>query len=174
MNGAKHFTFRNLSIENTAISGGGFGILFMNAADSNSIIKCSVKTAILTTGLSTFAPIISSGNNLNPNTAGNNCNYLTVDSCRIVGGYYGVNLYNTTAPKANGNVIRNSVVISPYYYGIFAYYQNKIAIERNVVANAGAGVNTFSAGMYIYQCDNGITIAKNQIYGQLGGYAMYL
>lgn len=174
MNGAKHFTFRNLSIENTAISGGGFGILFMNAADSNKIIRCSVKTPILTTGLSTFAPIISSGNNLNPNTAGNNCNYLTVDSCRIVGGYYGVNLYNTTAPKANGNVIRNSVVLSPYYYGIFAYYQNKIAIERNVVANAGAGVNTFSAGMYIYQCDNGITIAKNQIYGQLGGYALYL
>jgi hypothetical protein len=174
MDGAKHFTFRNLSIENTAMSGGGYGVLFMNAADSNSVIRCSVKTAILTVGFSTFAPIISSANNLNPNTAGNNCNYLLVDSCRLVGGYYGVNLFNTASQKANGNIIRNTVMLSPYYYGVFAYYQNKIAIDKNVIANTGAGLNTFCAAMYIYQCDNGISVTKNQMYGQLGGFAIYL
>jgi len=174
MDGAKHITFRNLSIESSATSGGGYGILFTNAADSNKVIKCSVKTSILTIGFSTFAPIVSSGNSINLNVAGNNANYLLVDSCRIVGGYYGVNLFNNTSPKANGNIIRNSVFVSPYYYGIFAYYQNRIIIDKNVFANTGNGINTFSAAAYIFSSDNGIKFTKNQIYGQLGGYSLYM
>jgi len=174
MNGAKHIHFRDLSIENTAISGGGYGILYTNAADSNSVVKCAVKTALLTTGFTTFAPIISSANNMNPNNAGNNANFLLVDSCTLVGGYYSANLYNNSTAKANGNIIRNSVFVNPFYYGVFAYWQNGIIIDKNVIINTGNGVNTFSSPIYTYQCDNGIRITRNHSYGQSGGFGIYL
>lgn len=174
LNGAKHFTFRNLTIESTApMTSGGYGVLLMNAADSNKVIRSTVKVALLTVGYSTHAPIISSSNALNPNNAGNNANYLLVDSCRLVGGYYGVNLFNNSAPKALGNVIRNCDIINPFYYGIFAYYQNQIVIQKNRIINTGYNINTFAASVYAFQCDNGINITKNQIYGQTGGYGMY-
>lgn len=174
MNGAKHFTFRNLSIEATAASGGGYGVLFTNAADSNKLIRCSIKTALLTVGFSTFAPIISSGNIMNPNTAGNNGSFISIDSCRLVGGYYGASFYNTTAPKAIGNSITNSDFIQPFYSGIYAFWQNQLIFHKNRVLNTGNFVNTSSFAGYLYQCDNGITITKNQFLGQLGGYGLYL
>ncbi len=174
MNGAKHIHFRNLSIENSASSGGGFGILYMNAADSNSVVRCAVKTSLLTTGFTSFAPIVSSSNNMNVNNAGNNANYLLIDSCTLVGGYYGVNLFNNSTPRANGNVIRNSVFINPFYYGVFAYWQNGIIMDNNVIINAGNGVNTFASPLYTYQCDNGIRITRNRMYGQAGGYGIYM
>lgn len=174
MNGAKHIHFRNLSIENTAVSGGGYGILYMNAADSNSVVRCAVKTSLLTTGFTSFAPIVSSANNMNVNNAGNNANFLLIDSCTLVGGYYSANLYNNSTAKANGNIIRNSVFVNPFYYGVFAYWQNGIIMDNNIIMNAGNGVNTFASPLYAYQCDNGIRITRNQMYGQAGGYGIYM
>jgi parallel beta-helix repeat protein len=111
---------------------------------------------------------------MNPNTAGNNANFLLIDSCTLVGGYYGVNLYNNTTPRANGNIIRNSVFVNPFYYGVFAYWQNGIIMDNNVIINAGNGVNTFASPLYTYQCDNGVRITRNRMYGQAGGYGIYL
>ncbi|OYU97032.1 MAG: hypothetical protein CFE21_01715 [Bacteroidetes bacterium B1(2017)] len=173
-NGAKNITLRNMSIEASAISGGGFGVLFTNAADSNRIIRCSIKTAILTSALSTFIPVVSTNSLINAGTAGNNGSFITIDSCRLIGGYYGAYLYNNTTPKATDNAIRNSEIIQTYYYPIMAYYQNKLVLHKNKIINAGNQTNISPISMYIYMCDGGVTITKNQIYGQLGGYGMYL
>ncbi|MCF8253642.1 MAG: T9SS type A sorting domain-containing protein [Bacteroidia bacterium] len=176
MSGAKHFTFRNLTIENTAIVGGsgGFGVLFTNAADSNRLVGCNIKVATLTAGYSTFVPVLSTANVLSANTAGNNANYLTIDSCTMIGGYYGVSLYNNSTAKSEGNKIRDSRVLQAYYAGIYSFWQNKIVIHRNKITNTGNNTNTSSFGMYIYQCDNGINVTKNEVTGQLGGYGTYL
>lgn len=173
-NGAKYITLRNLSIEASAISGGGFGVLFMNSADSNSVIRCSVKSAQLTIGFTTFAGIASSGNALNLNNFGNNGNALLVDSCRITGGYYGVNFYNNTTTKSVGNIVRNSVFINPFYYAVYAYAQNGMVVSNNTVVNTGNGVNTFASPFYFALCDNGMQVTRNQTSGQLGGYGIFL
>jgi trimeric autotransporter adhesin len=176
MSGAKHFTFRNLTIENTAIAGsaGGFGVLFTNAADSNRFVGCNIKVATLIAGYSTIVPVLSTANVLSANTAGNNANYITLDSCSIIGGYYGISFYNNSTAKSEGNKIRDCKIIQPYYAGIYSFWQNQIAIQRNKITNVGNNTNTSSFGLYIYQCDNGVNIIKNEITGQLGGYGTYL
>lgn len=172
--GTKYVTFRNVSIENSAISGGGFGVLYTNSADSNNIIRCSIKIAQLTAGFTTFAGVASSANTVNLNNAGNNGNALVVDSCRIVGGYYGVNFYNNTATKSVGNRVTNSVFINPYYYAAFMYAQNGVVISNNIVTGTGNGINTFACPIYVVLSDNGITITRNQTSNQLGGYGIYM
>ena len=174
LNGAKYLVFRNLTIESSALSGGGYGVLFTNSADSNSIIRSTVKVAQLTTGFTTFAPVASSANTLNLNNAGNNGNVLLVDSCTLIGGYYGVNFYNNTLTKSVGNVVRNSNFINPFYYGVYAYAQNGMVVTRNNITGSGNGVNTFACPLYFVLCDNGINVTKNQTSNQLGGYGIFL
>lgn len=175
-NNARNITFRNFTIEASAMSGGGFGVLFTNAADSNKIIRCTVKTYAqnATNANSAFVPILSSASLTAANTAGNNGSYLVIDSCRVLGGYYGIDLYNNSVPKATDNVISNCEIIQTYYYGIIAYWQNKIIINNNKFNTIGNNSNVSSFSIYTYQCDGGIKITKNQIYGQIGGYGMYM
>lgn len=173
INGTRNLEFRNIGIESTNPSA-GYGVLMMNAADSNSFVKVNVKVAVLSTAVSTVAGIVSSASNINLNNAGNNANYIRIDSCTVLGGYYGIDLYNATATKAVGNSITNSRILNAYYYPVYAYFQNGIIIDKNQILNTGNGVNTFSAGIYVLSSDNGIRITKNQILGQLGGYGIYL
>ncbi len=174
LDGAKYLIFRNLTIESSALSGGGYGVLFTNSADSNSIIRSTIRVAQLTTGFTTFAGVASSGNVLNLNTAGNNGNVLLVDSCTIIGGYYGVNFFNNTTTKSVGNVVRNTNFINSFYYGVYAYAQNGIIATRNRITGSGNGINTFACPLYFVFCDNGINVTKNQCSNQLGGYGIFL
>ena len=174
LDGAKYLVFRNLTIESNALSGGGYGVLFTNSADSNSVIRSTVRVAQITIGFTTFAGIASSGNVLNLNTAGNNGNALLVDSCTIVGGYYGVNFFNSTATKSVGNMVRNSNFINPFYYGVYAYAQNGMITTKNTITGSGNGINTFACPLYYALCDNGIVVTKNQTSNQLGGYGIFL
>ncbi len=171
LNGAKHITFRNLTIESTG-SVGAFGVLLTNVADSNYFIRCSVKVPLITTGLTGFAGIVSSSNLTTVNQAGNNANYLTVDSCTVIGGYYGITLYNNSAPKAIGNKVTNSVINSAYQYALYAYYQNQIVVSKNTVINSGNNVLTTPYALYFALSDNGIVVTKNHIHSQPGGYGI--
>ncbi|MFY8021537.1 MAG: T9SS type A sorting domain-containing protein [Bacteroidia bacterium] len=173
LNGAKCFTFRNITIENTGASA-AYAVLLTNGADSNSFIKSTLRVPLLSTGLSAFACLASSGSNINLNTAGNTASYLKVDSCSLVGGYYGADLYSATGTRGFDNIISNSVFRNQYYYPFYAYYQNRIVFTKNVISNAGNFVNTFSASAYLLGCDGGFIFTKNQIFGQLGGYGIYL
>lgn len=174
VDGAKYLTFRNLTIESSALSGGGYGVLFTNSADSNSVIRSTIRTAQLTIGFTTFAGVASSGNVLNLNIAGNNGNALLVDSCNIIGGFYGVNFFNNTTTKSVGNIVRNSNFINAFYYGVYAYAQNGIAVENNTFSGTGNNTNTFANPLYFALCDNGIRVTKNQMARQLGGYGIFL
>lgn len=173
LNGARFLTFRNLTIENTG-SSAAYAVLLTNIADSNSFIKTTMRVPLLTTGLSTFACLVTSGSNINLNTAGNTASYLKVDSCSFVGGYYGADLYSATGTRGFDNVISNSVFRNQYYYPLYAYFQNKIVFTKNVISNTGNFINTFAASAYILNCDGGIQFTKNHIFGQLGGYGIYL
>lgn len=172
LNGAKHITLRNLSIETTG-SSGGFGIQLLNAADSNYIIKCSVKMPYLTTGLAGFAGIVSSASLTAVNSAGNNANYLTIDSCSILGGYYGITLYNATAPRGMGNRITNCKIANAYFYGLYSYNQNQIVVSKNLVVQSGNNIYATPYALYFAYGDNGIVVTKNHIHSQPGGYGIY-
>lgn len=172
LNGARFLTFRNLTIENTGTSA-AYAVLLTNIADSNSFIRTSFRVPVLTTGNSLFACLVSSGSNINLNTAGNTASYLKVDSCTFIGGYYGLDLYSATGTRGFDNSITNSVFRNQYYYSIYAYFQNRIVFTKNTIIDNGNFVNTFSASAYIYGCDDGFKFTKNQVRGQLGGYGLY-
>lgn len=173
LNGAKHITFQNMTIESTGLSS-GFGVLFTNAADSNIFFNCHIKVLLLTTGNSSFAPVVMSGSTTALNTAGNNGSMNHIDSCTLTGGYYSATLYNSTAQKAVGNRITRCEIANTYYYGVYAYYQNQLEVSQNSFTGVGNGYNTFSAAIYVNACDSGIRITKNAIRDGLGGYGIYL
>lgn len=171
-NNAKNITFRNMSIECTGISG-GYGVQFINSADSNVISKCRIRVPLLTSFISTFAPVVSSASLFASNSAGNNGSYLTIDSCTLTGGYYGVSLYNSLSLRGNNNRIRYCNIVQPYFYGLSLFYQNDVVITQNTINGAGNNLNSTVFGYYLNTCDSGFTLTKNTLAAVPGGYGIY-
>lgn len=167
LSGVKNLVFRNITFEATSASN-ATAVQLINAADSNTFVKCTFKALVTTsTAVNSF---VASGSLTSATTTGNSANYLLVDSCTATGGYYGFVLYGQTGTKPIGNVIRNSVMTNAYTYGAYIYYQNAVTFQGNTVTNTGMNqAYTSPVGIYANSCDNGNRIVGNYVTNMLGG-----
>lgn len=172
LQGARYMQFRNMTIQTTGTSLGHAVHIMVNGsvpADSIQFVNCNIKAPVLTVSNTNVNAFIVSGATTTPTTAANNVHRLLIDSCVITGGHYAVSLCNMAGFRSVGNVVRNSAIVSPFGYGIFASQQSGIVIDKNKLNNVGNLITVTAYGIYVTQAENGLRVTKNEIANQSGG-----
>jgi hypothetical protein len=168
--GASHVTFRDMKIMNTA----GSTVIWLGTdngkgADSNYFINCNISNPIGSSGYGILASGAETYTSL-----GNNANYTLIDSCTIIGGQYGVYFYGDDQEINVANTVRNSFISYNYSTAIATEYQSGFKVQKNIIAYAGNGINTFPSSVSLRNNSfEGSVVEKNIIYGAVGGYGIF-
>jgi hypothetical protein len=176
LNGADHLRFEDLVIHATGTTATEFGwaVRLNNNANFNTFKRCVIKTNETLISFNNYIGITlttsaTSPTGLHNNTASN----LTIDSCQILGGYYGVCLNGagtTMGTRPTNNKLTNSTIADFYIYGIYAYGQDNLQIEFNNINRATRStVSTFYA-VYNFGRNPGFKFNANRIHSP-GGIA---
>lgn len=179
--GGKFITFRNLHIENTSPQY-GFGVQLFSTSSATPVnnirfVRCTIKTQNVNSS-STVAPVVMSGSTTSPTSTGGYFNTITIDSCNLHGGYYGVTSFGyTSTPYANNVAIRSCNITGQYLYAIYTSYTSNLTITDNRIFDIGAIFNyTSPRAMYLINSSSpstGSVISRNTIYGSQGGYGIF-
>ncbi|MCB0733099.1 MAG: right-handed parallel beta-helix repeat-containing protein, partial [Bacteroidetes bacterium] len=169
---ADNITFRDMTI--SASSSCTRAVYVYDNAENVSIINCKVTQA--TTSSSTYSAIYVYGvTNYQPN-------YITIDSCDVQGGYYGIYIRGTSttssaAYRVINPTISNSTISGFYYYGAYVYYTWDAQILNNVF-DGGTSTYRYSYGLLNYYCNPSSSVSKSRINGNilrnLGARGIYM
>ncbi|MBS1775913.1 MAG: hypothetical protein JSS64_06490, partial [Bacteroidetes bacterium] len=183
LKGASYITFKNLIIAATDPTN-GFGMVFMNSANNNTVDSCTINASMSATG-STSMGIVFSGSqtsySLVSSTTSNGKNN-TISNTNINGGYMGISFYGSSATIDSGNTITKCSIKDFYLYGIYNYYNVNATITQNNVERPNrASVSSFY-GIYFSTGCTGGNISSNRIHNPFGGtpgsansvYALYV
>lgn len=171
LNGAKYLEFRNIKFVTTGTST-GTAVQLINNADSNTFVRCTFVAPIQTAINLNVNAFIASGSIVSPTALGNSANSLLIDSCSAIGGYFGIDLYGTTSPKALNNIVRNSFVNGTSQYGIYTNFQSGVKIINNRIFNVGFFANNLSTVMSsisVLNSDNANEAVRNDIQNMPAG-----
>jgi parallel beta-helix repeat protein len=174
-NNARFVTFRNFRISSPNITQAwGIHITGSSVTDTSiRIARCSV--IIPNINSSNFAGIVVSNSTTNPNTTGHRSQAITIDSCSVTGGYYGITMmgYTSSPNLSPNNIIRGCVINNNSFAAIYATYSAGLVVMGNTISNTGVySSSTSTYGIYLNICDS-FKVTKNVITGQLGGSAIY-
>jgi PKD domain/Periplasmic copper-binding protein (NosD)/Secretion system C-terminal sorting domain/Right handed beta helix region len=173
LNGADYLRFEDLVIHatGTATTEYGWALRLNNNAEYNTFKRCIIKTSE-TLASSNYVGVTLTTSATSPtgshtNTASN----FTLDSCQVIGGYYGVCLNGaglSMGTRPTNNKIINSTIADFYIYGIYVYGQDDLQIEYNNINRATrATVSSFYA-MYNYGRNPGFKFNGNRIHSPGG------
>ncbi len=171
LDGADHFRFDSLNITALGSATGeyGFGIQFMNSADSNIINRCTIN--INTTSTSTnYAGIVTSGSNTSATGTGTvECDFNQITNNVITGGYYGITTVSSSTTANRDYVIRNNQIREFYYYGMYVYGSYNIQIDKNELTRpTRADVSNFY-GIYFTSLSTAAMVSNNRLHNAFGG-----
>jgi len=162
LDGADHFTFKNMTIRAT---GGSFGyaVHLTDEADHNTFDSLRIETSVTSTSSNHIAMLASAKNSFSSN--GNWANNTTVSNCLIRGGYYGVrfNGISTNADQCEYNTFHNNTVEGFYYYGMWLYNQRYLQVTHNTITQREPLTLTVGYGLYVYYPQGGPVIAYNYV-----------
>ena len=178
LKGAQYVTFKNMYILRSGGSSSysffyyGNAVQILNGANNNKFLNCQIRAPKSSYGyygadaITTADPYYTSGSTDTGNL---------VKNCRIVGGYYNVNLYGASSSSlSTGNRVEKCNIDSGYNTNINMYYQDRPQILNNTL---GYTAST-SANIYMYYCgnsgnDNQAFITGNYLNCSNGGTAIY-
>lgn len=179
LNGVDYLTIDNLVIKANAGSY-GWGILFRNAADYNTISNCNISVPVTSTS-SNFIPVLATASTSSYSSYGNNGNYNTFSRNTISGGYYCMRWNGQSGSESEGNQFNDNNFQDFYYYGAMFYYTNNTSFVGNDINRMTRQFVSTMYGLYMYYSTN-ITVEKNKIHDSHTGatsnsntvYCMYL
>lgn len=165
-NGADYVTIKNITVSNYSTSD-GWGLMFQNGSDHNTVDSCRVVMPITTT-TDIIAIVASSSLTLETGT-GNNANYLTVSNSTIIGGETGVHLEgDATAADYNvGNRVLNNTFLFQDDHGIEVDGQVGLEIVGNDIDSL---VNSGADAIYLEDVDDFIVNENRAISPDWGLY----
>lgn len=150
LNGADHYTFRDMTVEGQGATH-GVGFQLTGDADSNRFINMNIKmnTASTTT---TTAGIAVTGSATSLTSGAASGSYNIFDSLYVTGAYYGITITGpSTSNFTKSNMVSNSSFVSQYYYGMRSYCHDGFSLYRNKVSGLR---NTTNYGIYNYYAAN--------------------
>lgn len=154
LTGAKHITFKNITIQATS-SSYGCAVNIADIADSNSFLNNIIQTS---TQNSTYFSGILFSSWVNGNTQDE---YNIIRNNVIIGGYLGIWMFgvdNITLSK--GNVIDHNLIKDFYYYGLYLVYQDSLKVTGNTLINSSTSSGSYGIMPYY---SNNTEISKNNI-----------
>ncbi|MES2619822.1 MAG: T9SS type A sorting domain-containing protein [Bacteroidota bacterium] len=168
LNGADHFTINNLAIGATGTY--GFGVHFLNDADSNTISNCSVDIGSTSTSTN-YAGIVISSSAASATTAGaSNCDYNSITNNTIEGGYYGITLVaNGSTSTILGNYVANNTITDFYSYGIYLNGNNGTWIDGNDISRPLRTNPTTFYAIYFTSASQNCLVSNNRIHNPFDG-----
>jgi hypothetical protein len=163
LNGADHIIIDSLIIEG-ASGTYGWGVLFINKADSNTISNCIINTSGTATTINHSGIVFSSS--FSAGSTGDNGNYNTISGNTITGGYYGIYLVgNSTAGAQNlGNIVRKNKIRDSYTHAINVTYQSGALISGNEVTRPTRTASTTVGGVFLSTSSINCLIEKNIVH----------
>ncbi|MFZ9778300.1 MAG: right-handed parallel beta-helix repeat-containing protein, partial [Schleiferiaceae bacterium] len=171
LNGADYITFEDLTIE-AAGTANGWGVRMNNNADFNTFKRCIIKTSETSTSSLFAAFVLSTSATSATGTHSGTASNLLIDSCQIIGGYYGINLngsgLNLASGRPSNNTVRNSTISNYYIYGMYVYGQNNLTVTNNDFNRLSRATVSTCYGMYNYGRNPGFKFVGNRIH-DLGG-----
>ena len=170
LNGADYLRFEDLTIE-AAGTTNGWGVRMSNNANNNTFKRCIIKTSETSTSTLFSAFTLTSSATSSATTGGSSASNLLIDSCQIIGGYYGLALLGnglTMGTRPSNNTVRNSTISNFYIYGIYAYGQNNLSILNNDINRISRATVSTCYGMYNYGRNPGFRFTGNRVH-DLGG-----
>ena len=164
LEGAKYMNFEDLFIYTPNSKGFRLNGASDITISGNTIMSSTTSTSSLYNGIvasnsstSIFSTTIGEKN-------------ITISDNDIIGGYYGIRFYGSSAARNENLVISGNTMTDQYYYGIYVYYGDNIEISDNELSDFRSN---FAYGIYPYQV-NGCQITGNHIsdlyYGIYGYY----
>lgn len=162
LNGAKHVVLHDLRIAGTSTNY-GFGIVFTNAADSNTVSGCTVDVSAVTntSSVSNSCGILFSGSNVSATASGNNGSHNMISGNSIIGGHHAIRINGFTADH---NRIENNTVRYFYAYGIYLQDADGTDIISNNITRANrVDVTTFN-GIFLSSGNVNTNIERNRIH----------
>nr|HPR58582.1 fibronectin type III domain-containing protein [Bacteroidales bacterium] len=162
--GTDYVTINNLIIKALSETDYGFAVHLMNLADHNSFFGCQfiASTAVTTTS---FAAFVTSNSATGATSSALAVNYLTVDNCTAIGGYYGLVVNGpTSAPYAEGNVVTNCTIKDFHMYGLYLRGQNNGLFSNNDISRPQRTTTGTLYMLYATQDMSGSQIVKNRIH----------
>src|SRR5690606_23919373 len=102
LDGANYIILDSLTIEADESSTYGFPIHFLSGSSNNIVRNCTTKVPITSTS-SNYGGINFSGSTTSASTGGANFSSNLIENNTIIGGYYTLSIYGTTAGQASNN-----------------------------------------------------------------------
>ncbi len=153
LEGAKYMHFEDLFIYTPNSKGFRLNGASDITISGNTIMSSTTSTSSLYNG------IVSSNSSTSIFSTTIGEKNITITDNDIIGGYYGIRFYGSSAARNENVVISGNTLTEQYYYGIYAYYGTDIEISENDLSNFR---NNFAYGIYPYQVD-GLKITKNHV-----------
>lgn len=178
MNASKYITFKNLTVENfnattpCAIAGVG-------ATRKITLRNVIGRVPVIASGTSTTGYVFNfTGTALGAGNTGGAADSTLIDSCRAVGGGYGIIHYGNAVNTMNsGLVITNNLIDSCNGYGLYIYNNNNpVMVKFNTINMTGWNYGYMGIYAYNNQSDNvnvSHEYSNNRING-FGGYGLYI
>ena len=163
LNGADYVTIDNLVIDATGTGTFGFGVQFINNADSNTISNCTINIDKTSTS-SNYAGIVMSGSASIADFGASQCDYNTISGNTINGGYYGMTLMGSPTAFINGNRVVGNKVNDFYFRGLLVTGNLGTLVEGNEFARPNRTNTAGVAGVYVKDLSDGLRISKNSIH----------
>ena len=173
LNGADYLRFEDLVIHatGTTTTEYGWAVRLNNNANFNTFKRCIIKTNETLTSSSYVGITLTTSATSPTGTHNNTASNLTIDSCQVIGGYYGV-CFNgtglTMGTRPTNNKLTNSTISDFYFYGIYAYGQDDLVIEYNNINRATRSTVTSFYAMNIYGRNPGFKFNANRIHSPGG------
>lgn len=163
LNGADYIWFEDLTISNTN-TGGQRVVEISGGAEYNMITRSHLIGVSTTTTSNLFstlynAPGIDGYNKFHDNT--------------IENGSYGIYSYgSSTTDLEAGTVIEGNTIINFYYMGIYNYFQDGIAINKNTLTSTSPFTTMY--GIYNIWCAGDFQMNGNHVYPTAGTDGFYM
>jgi len=168
LNGTKHTTFNNLVIDATGAGTYGYGVQFINDADSNVLRNSTITLSKTSTSVNHGGIIINASATAAVTTGATLCNNNTLENNTINGGYYGITLVGGPSSYVDGNKIINNKIFDFYEYGIYLENTSNTLVEGNELARP-TRINSGTAQViYAKNGSEGLFISKNRIHNAFG------
>ncbi|MEY4969341.1 MAG: hypothetical protein RLZZ261_1112 [Bacteroidota bacterium] len=173
LNGADYLRFEDLVIHanGTGTTQFGWAVRLNNNADFNTFKRCVIKSDETSTSTN-YAGIVLTPSATSATTAsGATASNLTVDSCQIIGGYYGISLNgnsSTMTVRPTNNKVTNCTIANFALYGLYINGQNDLTIEYNDINRATRATVTTFYGIYAVSRSPGLKINGNRIHSPGG------
>ena len=164
LEGAKYMHFEDLFIYTPNNNGFRLNGASDITISGNTIMGSTTSTSSAVNGIVASA----SATSIYSTTAGEQ--NITIENNEIVGGYFAIRFYGSSAARNGDLVISDNSLTEQYYYGIYVYYADNVEISDNELSDFRSN---FAYGIYPYQVD-GCQITGNHMsdlyYGIYGYY----